>query len=61
MAAALQRFKGYVEALDETGIRKELNSLCMGTLTLTDTTNTQVVSSTELPNVAVVAAKKQTV
>jgi FlaA1/EpsC-like NDP-sugar epimerase len=61
VAAALQRFKGYVEALDETGIRKELNSLCMGTLTLTDTTNTQVVSSTELPNVAVVAAKKQTV
>ncbi|MDQ5964964.1 MAG: hypothetical protein QG625_1119 [Cyanobacteriota bacterium erpe_2018_sw_39hr_WHONDRS-SW48-000098_B_bin.30] len=61
VAAALQRFKGYVEALDETGIRKELNSLCMGTLTLTDTTNTQVVSSTELPNVAVATAKKQTV
>lgn len=61
VAAALMRFKGYVEALDETGIRKELNSLCMGTLTLTDTTNTQIASGTELPNVAVAAAKKQTV
>lgn len=61
VSQALARFKGYVEALDETGIRQELNSLCMGTLTLTDTTNTQVVSSTELPHVAVAAAKKQTV
>jgi len=61
VASALQRFRGYVEALDETGIRKELNSLCMGTLTLTDTTNTQIVSSTELTSVAVATAKKQTV
>ncbi len=61
VAQALSRFKGYVEALDETGIRQELNSLCMGTLTLTDTTNTQIISSTQLPNVAVTAAKKQPV
>lgn len=61
VSQALARFKGYVEALDETGIRQELNSLCMGTLTLTDTTNNQIISSTELSSVAVVAAKKQPV